>query len=220
MGHLTREQDGLTDLLKSNVPPVLLTGQDETTTPVKVVALQATANGALKVSLDGASVTIEHADLDVQLKANEATATESDSVLIAGTEDGALNGTEHAVKVGADGTVQIAGAVTVAGVATEATLALVKTAVEKVATETTVGDGLLVRSDTAANFLVTDANGASIKAAVEKLATETAVGRWPARPQRRRDEDAHHGGVRVCDQDRGRACLGRGRGGRRAHGPQ
>lgn len=105
----------------------------------KPQAVATDANGILLAKLDG--VTIEHAHLDVQLKANEVAPAESDSVIACGTTDGAIAGPPKAIKVGADGTVQVAGAVTTSGTVTEASASAIKTAVEKAATEITVGQG-------------------------------------------------------------------------------
>jgi hypothetical protein len=54
-------------------------------------------------------------------------------------------------------------------------LGFVRTAVEKLATETAVGDGLAVRQATAGKLNVTEASAADIKAAVEKLDDWDAV---------------------------------------------
>lgn len=58
----------------------------------------------------------------------------------------------------------------------EASAPDIKTAVQKLATETTVGKGLEVNQPTAADLNCTEASASSIKTAVEKVATETTAG--------------------------------------------
>jgi hypothetical protein len=50
--------------------------------------------------------------------AMELSATDGDTIMAIGTTDGTTSGTQKAIKLGSDGTVQVAGAVTVSGTAT------------------------------------------------------------------------------------------------------
>ena len=52
----------------------------------------------------GSNITIDNADLDVELDA-----TDGDSVMIVGTEDGTATGTQHTVKVDTQGRVAVTG---------------------------------------------------------------------------------------------------------------
>jgi hypothetical protein len=159
---------------RRNASPVLVTGQDTTTaTTARTIAVDAA--GAVSTFSTAGDATIgthntDSAPTEVQMVGGKAV---DPSALPADYTAGKIVQASHDLK----GRTIVRSDTAAGFLTTEASGSSIKTAVEKVATEVSVGGGLLVRQPTAGNFNVTEASGASIKAAVEILDDVVATDR-------------------------------------------